>query len=271
MDKELKTRVSDMILSYTNTLEDLNIKEMILYSLKGGKCLRSIICLFLLDYFGIIEERLVVAIELLHSASLILDDLPCMDNDDYRRNCLSFHKKYGIKNAYLVSTFILSEYNKIIYNLGNKIVFEYSLINISKIILGQYSDLYNVIDLKKIKSENELQRRIYENNLKTTPFFINSFIIPFFLSSIQFNIKDIEDMALCFSTAFQIYDDFIDLENDKEKGSFNNVNILGKDRSYELYKQNINKFYILLYKYKINKKLFVNIFSYLNSKLEGYI
>ena len=41
-------------------------------------------------------------LELIHSTSLIIDDLPSMDNDTYRRGNLTFHAKYGQQNAYLM-------------------------------------------------------------------------------------------------------------------------------------------------------------------------
>merc|ERR1711991_132689 len=244
---------------------------MIEYSLEGGKYLRSSICLYLFDQFGIVNDRIIVAIELLHTASLILDDLPCMDNDDYRRNKPSFHKKFSVKDAYMISTFIISEYNRLIFETKNKEIFDYSLKNISKIIFGQYNDLHKKIDMKDIKNIEVVKRIIYENNLKTSPFFNNSFVFPFILSDTKSNIKQIEDMPLCFSTLFQIYDDFIDYEKDKQKERFNHITILGKKKSAELYKNNITKFTNYLDKFEINKDFFLKIFCYLNNTLKDYI
>ena len=48
-------------------------------------------------------------LRVLHSASLILDDLPCMDNDELRRGIPTFHKKYNIKMAYVISNFMIGK------------------------------------------------------------------------------------------------------------------------------------------------------------------
>ena len=49
------------------------------------------------------------AIEMIHAYSLIHDDLPCMDNDDYRRGRLTVHKKFGVAHAVLTGDALLTE------------------------------------------------------------------------------------------------------------------------------------------------------------------
>ena len=74
--------------------------ESILYSVRaGGKRIRPLLLLELLEAFHapILEAHFQVAaaLEMIHTGSLIHDDLPAMDNDDYRRGQLTNHKKYG--------------------------------------------------------------------------------------------------------------------------------------------------------------------------------
>lgn len=74
--------------------------ESILYSVHaGGKRIRPLLLLELLEAFHapILEAhfQVAVALEMIHTGSLIHDDLPAMDNDDYRRGQLTNHKKYG--------------------------------------------------------------------------------------------------------------------------------------------------------------------------------
>lgn len=74
--------------------------ESILYSVHaGGKRVRPLLLLELLDAFHapILEAHFQVAaaLEMIHTGSLIHDDLPAMDNDDYRRGQLTNHKKFG--------------------------------------------------------------------------------------------------------------------------------------------------------------------------------
>ena len=74
--------------------------ESILYSVHaGGKRIRPLLLLELLEGFHapILEAHFQVAaaLEMIHTGSLIHDDLPAMDNDDYRRGQLTNHKKFG--------------------------------------------------------------------------------------------------------------------------------------------------------------------------------
>ena len=75
------------------------IRESISYSvLNGGKRIRPVLCYVVADMLGVeldAVDNYALAIELIHSYSLVHDDLPAMDNDDYRRGQLSTHKKFG--------------------------------------------------------------------------------------------------------------------------------------------------------------------------------
>ena len=78
----------------------------------GGKRIRPVLTLAASEMCGGLKERALIpacAIELVHSYSLVHDDLPSMDNDDYRRGRLTCHKKYGEANAILVGDGLLTE------------------------------------------------------------------------------------------------------------------------------------------------------------------
>ena len=97
---------------YINTYP-LELKDKVLYLLQNGKRLRPILFLLFsgedeleLDsninninykYKSNIIYIVAIVIEILHSISLVLDDLPEMDNDNIRRDNKSFHIKYGIE------------------------------------------------------------------------------------------------------------------------------------------------------------------------------
>ena len=106
--KKYREKVNLLIDRYLETnINDYEIRNMIKYCLEGGKRLRPIICFYLLEKFNIENKSIIIAIEFLHCSSLILDDLPCMDNDNYRRNKLTFHKKYSEKKSlYCIKFFI---------------------------------------------------------------------------------------------------------------------------------------------------------------------
>jgi geranylgeranyl diphosphate synthase type II len=79
--------------------------------LAGGKRLRPVLCLATAKTFGIDEEAVLpaaAAIELIHTYSLIHDDLPCMDNDDLRRGKPTNHRVYGEATALLAGDALLT-------------------------------------------------------------------------------------------------------------------------------------------------------------------
>lgn len=83
-----------------------DLTETILYSVEaGGKRIRPLLLLELLEGFGLelipAHFQVAAALEMIHTGSLIHDDLPAMDNDDYRRGRLTSHKKFGEDMAIL--------------------------------------------------------------------------------------------------------------------------------------------------------------------------
>ncbi|MCY0893155.1 MAG: polyprenyl synthetase family protein [Acidibacillus sp.] len=88
------------------------LNEVIRYSVfAGGKRLRPVLLLATLEAFGIESTPLLpaaAALEFLHTYSLIHDDLPAMDNDDYRRGKLTSHKRFGEAAAILAGDGLLA-------------------------------------------------------------------------------------------------------------------------------------------------------------------
>ncbi|KAI7724613.1 hypothetical protein M8C21_015474 [Ambrosia artemisiifolia] len=92
--------------------EPLKIHEAMRYSLlAGGKRVRPILCLASCELVGGMEAcamAMASAVEMVHTMSLIHDDLPCMDNDDLRRGKPTNHKVYGDDTAVLAGDALLS-------------------------------------------------------------------------------------------------------------------------------------------------------------------
>ncbi len=88
------------------------LTESMRYSLlAGGKRIRPVLFFAALDAFGVsyaAEADCALALECIHTYSLIHDDLPAMDNDDFRRGRPSNHKKFGEGNAILAGDALLS-------------------------------------------------------------------------------------------------------------------------------------------------------------------
>ena len=99
--EEKRNRVEQAVRSfYEEKSVAPHLVDSVLYSIQaGGKRLRPLLLLELLEAFGqeLTEAHFQVAgaLEMIHTGSLIHDDLPAMDNDDYRRGQLTNHKKFG--------------------------------------------------------------------------------------------------------------------------------------------------------------------------------
>ncbi|MDE5729200.1 MAG: polyprenyl synthetase family protein, partial [Clostridia bacterium] len=79
--------------------------------LLGGKRLRPVLMLAVGDLLGVDRDKLknfALALELIHTYSLVHDDLPEMDNDDFRRGKPSNHKVFGTGNAVLAGAGLLN-------------------------------------------------------------------------------------------------------------------------------------------------------------------
>ena len=85
---------------YSSQQVSSDLSEVILYSVQaGGKRIRPLLLLELIQAFGLelaeAHYQVAAALEMIHTGSLIHDDLPAMDDDDYRRGRLTSHKKFG--------------------------------------------------------------------------------------------------------------------------------------------------------------------------------
>jgi geranylgeranyl diphosphate synthase, type II len=109
-----KQLVEDRMIGYLNNLNaPATLKDSMLYSISaGGKRLRPILALAVMESFQKDPEFVLdaaCAIEFVHTYSLIHDDLPSMDNDDYRRGKLTSHKVFGEAQAILAGDALLTE------------------------------------------------------------------------------------------------------------------------------------------------------------------
>lgn len=90
-----------------------SVGDMFTYSLgSGGKRVRPLLCLLFCKAVGGDPKKALqfaCAVEYIHTYSLIHDDLPCMDNDDFRRGQLSSHNKFGEANALLIGDAMLTD------------------------------------------------------------------------------------------------------------------------------------------------------------------
>ena len=219
--KEQKDKYLLEISNYINDFFDksVNIPENLLTAMKysvinGGKRVRPLLCLATANMLGQNEKSVInyaVAIEFIHSYSLVHDDLPCMDNDDYRRGQLSTHKKFGEAIGVLTGDALLNSAIEIALNKENQnsndfealsLLFNYAGAN--GMIAGQIYDLEYENSL--VKTE-EILFKISENK---TAKLIQA---PILVASIIANKKyfnELKEYAYNLGVLFQITDDIFD-------------------------------------------------------------
>ena len=108
---ELRELVSAYLAELDLTRELGTLEEPVRYAV-GGKLIRPVLCLATAEAAGAtVEEALpaAVAVELVHSFSLVHDDLPALDDDDVRRGKPTVHVEYGERTAILVGDALLAE------------------------------------------------------------------------------------------------------------------------------------------------------------------
>lgn len=225
----LKTKrelVDSNIEYHLNKLEYPNvIAEGMRYSvLNGGKRLRPILLLMVLELFDKkidLGLPIAVAIEMIHSYSLVHDDLPALDNDDYRRGKLTTHKKFGEAEAILIGDALLTHSFSVITDetkgvASDKLVKIIGMVSryagINGMIGGQTVD----IESEKKKVSLETLKYIHENKtgkLIKLPVEIGAIIS----EATEEEYKALENYADRIGLAFQIKDDILDIEGDFEK------------------------------------------------------
>lgn len=205
---------------YTNLIFD-SMK----YSLfAGGKRLRPIMLLSVNEMFGGKRENALpfaCGLEMIHTYSLIHDDLPAMDNDDYRRGKLTNHKVFGENIAILAGDALLSYAYEIILksmceNSSERSVRALKEIayaaGINGMVAGQVIDV--ISEGKAI--DKETLEYIHEN--KTAAMIRGAFKVGAILGGAnEEDIKILDEAALCIGLAFQIQDDILDVVSTAEE------------------------------------------------------
>jgi geranylgeranyl diphosphate synthase, type II len=210
--------------------ENQRFFEPMKYSLKvGGKRIRPILMICTFNMYSSNEELVLPfagAMEMIHTYSLIHDDLPCMDDDDLRRGKPTNHKVYGEAIATLAGDGLLNEAMIIMLNQcisGDIIKIKASSIIANSagaegMIKGQFIDIES--EGKKIDEKTLLN--MHEN--KTGQLIKASILAGAILG--KANEKDVDILSQFgekLGLAFQIKDDILDIEG--------NAELLGKTQS----------------------------------------
>lgn len=218
-----------------------------------GKRLRPVLCLETCRMLGGDIEKAIptaCAIEMLHAQTLIHDDLPCMDNDDYRRGKLTNHKVFGEAIAVLAGDALLTYAPQIITKYSKDLTpstlirvlneyFQYA--GARGVIAGQVVD----IESENIELPDEKKAEIlhYLHIHKTSDLFQLAIRTGAIIANADDEkIQAVTEFAKTFGLAFQIADDILDeistfeqmgktLGKDKEEGKLTYVSLYGIDES----------------------------------------
>ena len=195
-----------------------DLTEVILYSVQaGGKRIRPLLLLELIQAFGLelaeAHYQVAAALEMIHTGSLIHDDLPAMDDDDYRRGRLTSHKKFGEDMAILAGdSLFLDPYGllaraELPSQIKVDLISELSLASGSfGMVAGQVLDMQGegqAISLEDLKT-------IHAN--KTGKLLTYPFVAAGLIAEVEQSVQDkLRRIGELLGLAFQVRDDILDV------------------------------------------------------------
>ena len=213
---EINQRLKTILNDYPKS----KVKEAMLYSLQaGGKRIRPFIVLQVIraynqNYHDYID--IACALEMIHTYSLIHDDLRGMDNDDLRRGKPTCHKQFGEATAILAGDGLLNEAVNIIIKTSLASDLKIALISclyqasgISGMIYGQELDIENENKKLSIDKLNTI------HHYKTGKLLSCAFQLGGLIASPQ-DVKVLKEIGYKVGLAFQIQDDILDVISDSK-------------------------------------------------------
>lgn len=231
------------------------LHEAMRYSMfAGGKRLRPALVKSTFDMFGGTGDSIWLAtsaLEMLHTFSLIHDDLPCVDNDDYRRGKLTSHKKFGEATAVMAGDALCVLAFELMGKTGNAQAIETlaHLLGTYGMIGGEMTDIEcegKTVDLEIVD---------YIHYHKTAALIEASLQVGAMLAhASDTDIQKIRNYGRAIGLAFQIVDDILDIVStteelgkdagsDVEKGKATYPSIMGleksRERARELYDESL--------------------------------
>lgn len=223
----------------------------------GGKRFRPALVMMIAKALGLDLDvsQAALGVEYFHTASLIADDLPCMDNDDERRNKPSVHKVFGESVALLASYALISAGYRCLVKNTKKIAH-------SSHPLAHQSDYLCVLALENATQNTGISGATGGQLLdlippdfslstlneiidkKTVTLFEISFVYGWIFGGGDLELlPTVKRSSAHFGRAFQIADDLSDMEQDIANDRAPNIaNALGKAESVSLFYKEINHF-----------------------------
>ena len=231
----------------------------ILYSVDGGgKRIRPLIFLDLLEGFGLelTDSHFDVAasLEMIHTGSLIHDDLPAMDNDDYRRGCLTNHKKFDEATAILAGDSLFLDPFDLLAQTELSAEIRVELIQALSHASGTFGMVGGqMLDMKGEGQELDLSQLAQIHEHKTGKLLTFPFVAAGIVAQQGLEVLDnLQEAGQLIGLAFQVRDDILDVTADFEAlgktpgkdvvaGKSTYPALLGLDKSYDIPEESLNK------------------------------
>lgn len=203
---------------YSSQQVSSDLSEVILYSVQaGGKRIRPLLLLELIQAFGLelveAHYQVAAALEMIHTGSLIHDDLPAMDDDDYRRGRLTSHKKFGEDMAILAGDSLFLDPYGLLARAELPSQVKVDLISELSLAAGSFGMVAGqVLDMQGEGQAISLEdlKTIHANKtgkLLTYPFVAAGLIVQA-QQSVQDKLRRIGELL---GLAFQVRDDILDV------------------------------------------------------------
>lgn len=217
-------KMSDLLPVPEGTLEQELHEAMRYATLSGGKRLRPFLTVTTSQLFGVSLEsalQTAAAIEFIHSYSLVHDDLPAIDNDDFRRGQPSCHKKYSEATAILTGDALLTFAFEV---LADESTHRDPMVRIELIEAVSKAAGHagmvggQMVDIKAEKQCLEFNEIVRLQRLKTGALFSISCEAGAILGRANRNLRNsLKAYANNLGLAFQITDDLLDAEGTREE------------------------------------------------------
>ena len=195
-----------------------DLSEVILYSVQaGGKRIRPLLLLELIQAFGLelaeAHYQVASALEMIHTGSLIHDDLPAMDDDDYRRGRLTSHKKFGEDMAILAGDSLFLDPYGLLARAELPSQVKVDLISELSLAAGSFGMVAGqVLDMQGEGQAISLEdlKTIHAN--KTGKLLTYPFVAAGLIAGVEQSVQDkLRRIGELLGLAFQVRDDILDV------------------------------------------------------------
>lgn len=281
--EQIIQNINTRLMQITDCFQDSKVKDAMKYSLlAGGKRMRPLLMLRIIQSYGLNYRDYLdaaCAIEMIHTYSLIHDDLPGMDNDDLRRGKPTCHKEFDEATAILAGDGLLNEAINVILKAEYSNELKIGLLSIlyqasgvNGMILGQALD----IEFENKKANRKELDLIHHH--KTGDLISASMQMGALIANVD-DLETFKEIGYKIGLAFQIQDDILDVVgnskvlgknvgSDIENNKSTYVTLMGVEKSQEIVDCYFNDAILLINKLKINHELILEVLEKLKRRVK---